>query len=156
MGKWRAYGKGCIDVCQRHSEYITKERSKLTEAPKDIQRLEVLKPSDAPDMKTRHAESVSKEAKLQIADEKSEVKTQKISVKKNEAENNSDARSSQTTNNVETGNKWQQLKLKCIVDNSKGDNVLALDEVDAVEEGVNWSDDEGGEKSEDESEEPSN
>merc|ERR1719215_1661923 len=57
-GRWRAYAKGCIELCERYATQVTNERANgniLTDvAPKGVKQLEVLRPHPAPSMGQRY------------------------------------------------------------------------------------------------------
>jgi len=64
-GRWRAYSKGTIELCEKHSTFATQARSTLVDAPKDVRRLEALKPSNMPSMRDRYDATVAKEKRLE-------------------------------------------------------------------------------------------
>ena len=66
-GRYRAYSRGCIELCTKYSAAAIKARSQLLEAPKDVKRLEVLKPSNVPTMNDRYEASIAKEKRLEQA-----------------------------------------------------------------------------------------
>lgn len=69
--RWRAYAKGCIELCERYSNEVMDERANgtiLTDvAPKDVKQLEVLRPHSTPSMGQRHKRSLEKEKRLEVA-----------------------------------------------------------------------------------------
>ncbi|KAL7468421.1 hypothetical protein ACHAXS_008660 [Conticribra weissflogii] len=66
-GRWRAYSKGTIELCEKYSTFATQARSTLVDAPKDVRRLEALKPSNTPSMRDRYDAAVAKEKRLEAA-----------------------------------------------------------------------------------------
>merc|ERR1712070_802832 len=70
-GRWRAYAKGCMELCERYSTKVMNERANGTiladVAPKDVKQLEVLKPHSAPSMGQRFKQSLEKEKRLEAA-----------------------------------------------------------------------------------------
>jgi hypothetical protein len=106
------------------------ERSKLSDvAPKDVKRLEILKPINAASMGVRFKQSLEKEKRLEVASRP----VQKQSDGKRKVSEDEDAAASSNK-----GAKKKNKKNKSVgkLDDS------ALDQDDQVEEGINWSDDE--------------
>ena len=138
--KFRAYSRGCIELCEKHSNAATKARSKLEEAPKDIKRLEILKPVNAPSMRERYEAAISKENRLEAATQPVVSKAAREKAKKEkelqETENKRDMDS-----NVKKDKKAKKKKIPLNEEDLK--NVSALEEDDKVEEGIDWSDSEG-------------
>jgi len=154
-GKHRAFARGCIELCEKHAKLATKARSLLRESPKDIKRLEALKPKEAPSMKERYEVSVSKENRLEttaqpviskaakkkaLAQQKEELAKQKEEAIK--AERASKKRSLEVFNKAKKRAKLAGIDLK------QDSRELGDDE---VKEGIDWSDDEDEEQSDDES-----
>jgi nucleolar complex protein 2 len=132
--RWRAYSKGCIDLCERYSVFVVKERALLGEAPKDIKRLEVLKPTNEPNMFARHDASVSKEKRLEEVTRPATAKVQR----------------EQETTKEEKKSK-QPAKKKQTVNKADLANTGALEQDDEVANGINWSDEEQSESSDEDS-----
>jgi nucleolar complex protein 2 len=61
--RWKAYAKACIDKSDQYADLCTLQRSKLSQAPKDISQLECLRPSHEPTMRARHQSAMDQEAK---------------------------------------------------------------------------------------------
>ena len=125
-------------------------RSLLKESPKDVKRLEVLKPTSALSMKERYEASVSKENRLEAATQPilSEKAKQKALA---EAETNtpmkkdiSNKNKKRTTTSDNTNNKKKKAKMTVEETTDEPDKMK-----DEVTEGIDWSDEE---VSEDESE----
>lgn len=125
-GRWRAYSKGCIDLCERYSSFVVKERALLGEAPKDIKRLEVLKPTSEPNMGARHDASIAKEKRLEEVTRPATAKRSQQEAKKEE----------------KTSKKPAKKKQKVEVNKADLANTGALEEDDEVAEGINWSESE--------------
>merc|ERR1712070_843765 len=108
-GRWRAYAKGCMELCERYSTKVMNERANGTiladVAPKDVKQLEVLKPHSAPSMGQRFKQSLEKEKRLEAA-------SKPIQSKKSAKSDVDEA--------LEKGN-------------------TSIDQADEVEEGINWS-----------------
>ncbi|KAI2510547.1 Noc2p family [Fragilaria crotonensis] len=126
-GRWRAYAKGCIDLCERYADFARAERAKLTEAPKDVKRLEALKPSGEPSMGDRYEAAVGKEKRLEEATRPA-AKIKSVP-KETEVHDEDDVPSSQSS----------KKKQKTGIALSAED---AMAQEDEVEEGVDWSGDE--------------
>lgn len=59
--RWRAYSRGCIDLCERYSDFAMNARSNLKEAPKDVKFLECLRSPSDPSMGERYQKSIKSE-----------------------------------------------------------------------------------------------
>lgn len=138
-GRWRSYAKGCIETCERNALIVTKERTKLNEAPKDIRRLEILKSNEQPNMKERLDASIAKERRL-------EATTQPIISKKAKAKAQMEAKKAMEEAEKEAAVAKKQPKKKkkkdTTVIESDLKNVASLVEKDEVKEGIDWSDEE--------------
>ena len=140
-GKYRAYSRGCIELCEKYSAEATKARSKLNEAPKDIKRLEALKPSNVPSMRERYEASIAKEKRLEQASQPAlsdaAKKRARSEAAKQKEERDADEPKSKKAK------KKKQKKEKVEVNQKDLENVDALEEADEVQEGIDWeSDDE--------------
>jgi hypothetical protein len=134
-GRWRAYSKGCIDLCERYSAFCIKERALLGEAPKDIKRLEVLKPTGEPDMGTRHEAAIAKEKRLEQVTRPATKRERQEEPEKQEEKKTTSMKNAK--------------KQKIEVNKADLSNTAALKEDDKVAEGFNWSDDEDSSSDED-------
>lgn len=142
--RWRAYAKGCTDLCDRYSIRAITDRAKLHDvAPKDVKQLEVLKPLQTPSMGERYIQSLEKEKRLEVASRP----VQKTSSSSSSAAASGPNKEQQDDDESPSGGKSKKRKkmkskrgktsapaVEGIVD---GD----LDEEDEVQEGINWSDD---------------
>ena len=128
--RWRAYSKGCIDVCDRYSACSVNGRSLLGEAPKDVKRLEVLKPSEEPDMGARHDAAIAKEKRLEQVT-RPVTKTEEQDAKTEEEE--------ELTSKKKIKKK---KKKKALVNQADLANTQVLEEDDEVAEGIDWTDNE--------------
>ena len=128
--RWRAYSKGCIDICDRYSAYAVKERSALGEAPKDVKRLEVLKPSGELDMSARYDVAIAKEKRLE------EVTRPVTKTEEQDSKNEEEEKASVKTS--------KQKKKTAIVNEADLANTKVLEEDDELKEGVDWIEDEAG------------
>ena len=127
FARWRAYAKGCLDLCDRYSKKAMQERSKLNDvAPKDVKQLEVLKPITTPSMGERYKQSIEKEKRLEAA-----TRPVQKATKSQERE---------TEDPEEKKGKKKTKKKKKPVSASAMATDDALDQQDEVEEGINWSD----------------
>ena len=140
-GKYRAYSRGCIELCEKYSAEATKARSKLNEAPKDIKRLEALKPSNVPSMRERYEASIAKEKRLEQASQPALSDAAKKRAR-SEAAKQKDERDDDEPKSKKAKKK-KQKKEKVEVNQKDLENVDALEEDDEVQEGIYWdSDDE--------------
>jgi hypothetical protein len=125
--RWRAYAKGCLDLCERYSQNAMDVRSKFTDlAPRDVRQLEILRPTSTPSMSERYKQAIEKEKRLEVASRPAQ-KQQAVKVE--------EATKEQAT-------KKKKPKKKKKVGPLGQSNEKALDEEDEVEEGIDWSDDE--------------
>lgn len=138
--RWRAFAKGCIELCERLSESAIKARSALNEAPKDIKRLEVLRPSNVPSMRERYEASVSKEKRLEAASQPalSEAAKEKARLEATKAKETEDSGAKEKEDTVRSKKK----KKVTPVNDFDLKNTDALEEEDEVKEGIDWSDNE--------------
>jgi nucleolar complex protein 2 len=154
--RWRAYARGCMDVCDKYSKFAVQARSKLEEAPKDIKRLECIKPVSEPSMRERHAASVEKENKaLEAASRPEDAKPNpKQSRDSTHHSDSDDEDGNEDDDEDKAGPKKKKRKQpnntnkqqRKYENKDKGMKLMeegALKEaVDEVEEGIDWSDDE--------------
>lgn len=135
--RWRAYSKGCIDVCGHYSAYAVQERAVLGEAPKDVKRLEVLKPTEELDMGARYDAAIAKEKRLEEVT-RPVTKTEEQGTKNEEGE---EEKASKKTS--------KKKKKKAVVNEADLANTKVLEEDDELEEGIDWTDDEAESSDED-------
>jgi len=155
-GRWRAYAKGCIELCDKNVAFAVKGRSLLTEAPKDVKRLEVLKPTNVPNMHKRYDASVSKEkplldsaasvrpaskvSKRKLVDDDEEMEEEDIQNQENSKEDDSEDEDEKPKKKKTKKTKKKQ-KEPIKVNEADLKNTKALEEEDdVVEEGVSWLD----------------
>lgn len=137
-GKFRAYARGCIELCEKSSRSAMLARSKLEEAPKDVRRIEVLKPNNTPSMGERYEMAIAKERRLEVASQPVVSKAAKAKAKKIESAVEADTKPEDTKDLK----KKKVVKKKMELDESALNNVEALKEEDEVQEGINWSESE--------------
>jgi hypothetical protein len=102
-------------------------RAKLNDvAPKDVKRLEILKPVNTPSMAERYKQALEKEKRLEAASRPAQKQSSKDE-KKDDAEKKK---------------KRSKKKKKIQAAPRSHENAEALEQQDQVEEGINWSDDE--------------
>lgn len=138
--RWRSFARGCIDTCERYSQATVEGRSKLSEAPKDIQRLECLRPSSQPSMHKRHQEAIEKERKA--------VEALRSTTKPDDtAENNGDHEVGDGVK-LPAAKKARKASKKAksrpsseAQSNAIRDNKDVMGQADQVREGVDWSSD---------------
>mmetsp|Transcript_1793 Transcript_1793/g.2661 ORF Transcript_1793/g.2661 Transcript_1793/m.2661 type:complete len:805 (-) Transcript_1793:93-2507(-) len=135
VNRWKAYAKGCIDTCERHSAKAILDRSKLEEAPKDVKKLEILKPLDVSCMRERYEAAIAKERRLETAT-KPEFASSGEKGKKEEAASHV---TKQKKTSKKTKTKWRRNKDDV---EAKDIGEEALTKADEVAQGIDWSDDE--------------
>jgi hypothetical protein len=128
-------------MCEKHSKVAMLSRSRLEEAPKDIKRIEVLKPNNIPSMGERYEMTIAKEKRLEIAEQPVMSKAAKMKI---EAEKNAKAQEERKkrAKASKQAKKLKKKKEKMQVNEEDLKNVDALNEEDEVEEGVDWVDSE--------------
>jgi len=155
-GRWRAYSKGSLELCEKYSAFATNGRSTLTDAPKDVRRLEALKPSNVPSMRERYEAAVAKERRLEAvtqpvmkkkAENDNESKTAEKDGKnkrkrKEEEEEESEIEEEEEGKQKKNKKKKNKKKKAAVVNEADLKNVEALKEEDEVQEGIVWSDSE--------------
>lgn len=151
-GRYRAYSRGCIELCEKYSAAAVKARSQLQEAPKDIKRLEILKPTNVPSMNDRYEASVAKEKRLEQASQpalsdaakkRARDEAAKQQRKDKEAEGSDDEEDEEPKSKKSKKQKKKKKKLE--VNEKDLKNVGALEEEDEVHEGIDWDSDEEAE-----------
>lgn len=137
-GRWRAYAKGCMELCERYSTHAMNERGNgtiLTDvAPKDVKQLEVLRLHSAPSMGQRYKQSLEKEKRLEVASKPVQNKrSSDLKSNKKEVEN-----SNHKSKNKESKSSKKRAR-KSEVDEALEQGNASLNQADKVEEGINWS-----------------
>eukprot|EP00980_Cylindrotheca_fusiformis_P004191 scaffold912_cov119-Cylindrotheca_fusiformis.AAC.7 len=127
--RWRAYSKGCLELCSKYYDRAVQERSKLNDvAPRDVKQLELLRPIKTPSMGVRYKQMLEKEKRLEAATRPLQKATK--------AEKPADDAGGEKSKKRKRKNK------KKTPPNIADIPADALDQEDDVEEGINWSDDE--------------
>ncbi len=113
----------------------------MEEAPKDIKRIEILRPNEVPSMGERYEMAIAKENRLEIAEQpvlseaaKRKAAQEKLAVEKEE-------KKKERKKKLENEKRSKKKKEKLQLNEEDLNNVEALDEQDEVEEGINWSSD---------------
>jgi len=139
-GKYRAYSRGCIDLCEKLAQAAVKARSHLTIAPKDVTHFEILKPKDQPSMYHRYESSVAKENRFDFGSVSLQMMS---SAAPTMDENRSDEVvetfdcHKMTTNIDSKVSSKESIKTKASQKKIDHDR---LDEDDEVHDGFSWSD----------------
>lgn len=154
-GRWRAYAKGSIELCEKYAAFVIQERATLVDAPKDVRRLEALKPANTLSMRERYDAAVSKEKRLEAAANptvSSKAKFEREKDKKNQVvEDNESESISSDDEKFEDNSSEEEEELEkpvpkkrklAVVNEADLKNVKALEEEDEVQEGIVWSDSE--------------
>jgi hypothetical protein len=116
-------------------------RSKLEEAPKDVARLEILRPTHAPTMGERYDMAIAKERRLEASSQPevgNRTKKHEKRVREQvtvEAQDEEIQVTPRKTSNAKIKNKKQKIEL----DKKALENTNALQEEDEVKEGIDWS-----------------
>ena len=135
----------------------------MADAPKDVRRLEALKPPNVPSMRERYESAVAKERRLEVAtrpatkandkkvraydddddDDDDDIVNETLDKRKRKGEegggdSDEDGKKEEQKSKKSTPRK----KRKAVVNEADLKNVAALKEEDEVHEGVEWSDSE--------------
>lgn len=138
-GRWRAYARGCIDLCKRHTEFAMNARSNLEVAPKDVKHLECLRQPNEPSMAERYDAAVEKENKewtSLIAPSATSAATKKGRADEDDSDSEEEQEAEERPKKAAKTMKPKQAPAPPVVD----DEVMEIE--DTVKEGVEWSDDE--------------
>ena len=141
-GRWRAFAKGCLEACERYSMIATTARTSLNEAPKDIKRLEALKPAEESKMKERHDASIAKEKRLISTTQPRISKKAKAKAALEAKKAMEEQQNKKTTTISKSSTKITKTKKPFQINEVDLKNVESLGELDEVKEGIDWSDDE--------------
>ena len=134
--RWRALAKSCIETCQSYTDFAVQARSKLQEAPKDIKRLECLRPITEKSMYERHEDAIKRE-QLQ----KQQLAGVKAKVPKRSAPANDDGDDADVQPKKKQKSKKKKAKKQRGSDAAQAKASGAMPEQeDQLEEGVDWSD----------------
>eukprot|EP00804_Cyclotella_cryptica_P029497 CCRYP_011289-RA/>CCRYP_011289-RA protein AED:0.13 eAED:0.13 QI:268/1/1/1/1/1/2/130/893 len=159
-GRWRAYSKGSIELCEKYSSFIVQERATLVDAPKDVRRLEALKPTNVPSMRERYDSAVSKEKRLEAVSAPVVASSEKM--KQAGTKGRNDKRKGQVVEDDDsesddkefvddddddeeeesTAKPAPKKQKVAAVNEADLNNVAALEQEDEVQEGIVWSDSE--------------
>ena len=127
---WRTYAKSCVETCERYADSAVQARSKLNEAPKDVQRLEFLRPASEKTMRERYDESAEKEQRALDAARSVAPKP------KTQEQDNAQKDEVDETKKRKKKAKVQRDKASGAV---KADSTV-LEQEDTLYEGIDWSD----------------
>ena len=152
-GRWRAYSKGTLELCEKYSSFAINGRSTLADAPKDVRRLEALKPGNVPSMRERYETAVAKEKRLEAAAQPMmKQKQQQANKKDGKADSKRKRKGEDEDSDVDSGEeeeektkakpKKKKTKKAAVVNEADLKNVAALKEEDDLQEGIVWSDSE--------------
>jgi nucleolar complex protein 2 len=133
VGRWRAFSKGCIETCEKYIAFVTAARSELVEAPKDIKRLEALKPEGVPGMRERLDLATAKEMKVETG-----FQPKTVGAAKGKDGGDREKKLNRESNVLSKGT---VKKREENVDHDTKQNLFDLDEEDEVQEGIDWSED---------------
>ena len=146
-----------MELCEKYSVFATTGRSTLTDAPKDVRRLEALKPSSVPSMRERYESAIGKEKRLEAATrpamKQKQDKSQKTdkdagrkSSRKRRGDDSDESDAEEEADEEQHARQAKQKKTKkkrvAVVNEADLRNVESLKEEDEVQEGIEWSDSE--------------
>ena len=151
--RWRAYAKGCLDVCDRYSKRAMDERAKLQDvAPKDVKQLEVLRPVNTPSMGERYKAMIEKEKRLEAATRPVQKHTEKSKKQLQKEANDSSDEDEDVVTSSKTKKKKKSKAASMLAKKKAAEEAKAklaatnedevMGEEDEVKEGIDWSDDE--------------
>jgi len=152
-GKYRAYARGCIELCEKYSKFAITARSALEEAPSDIKTLEILLPKNtsnnqsAPNMGARYDAAIGREKPFEAMAQPALSKSAKAKAAKGggmaeEVLVVKDAKGRDANGKEMEKNKRKKRAKKVVLNQADLKNTAALDEKDEVSEGINWSESE--------------
>jgi len=147
-GRWRAYARGCVDLCKRYLDFAVNARSKLREAPRTVKRLEAIRDPKEPSMSERYDAAIEKEntewTSLIAASSAASVKA-----KKKDGDDDDSQSGGEDGDEVEEARiaKTQKKKKRKASAATEAPAPVKLDRTvmeikDTVKEGVDWSSDE--------------
>ena len=136
-----------MELCEKYSTFAITARATLPDAPKDVRRLEALKPTNVPTMRERYESTIAKEKRLEAATQpamKASNDNDKNKRKRKDMEANESGEEEENEEEVAASKKKTKPKKKkkaVVVNEDDLNNVEALEEEDEVQEGI-WSDSE--------------
>ena len=136
-----------MELCEKYSTFAITARATLPDAPKDVRRLEALKPKNVPTMRERYESAIAKEKRLEAATQpamKASNDNDKNKRKRKDMEANESGEEEENEEEVAASKKKTKPKKKkkaVVVNEDDLNNVEALEEEDEVQEGI-WSDSE--------------
>ena len=136
-----------MELCEKYSTFAITARATLQDAPKDVRRLEALKPTNVPTMRERYEGAIAKEKRLEAATQpamKASNDNDKNKRKRKDMEANESGEEEENEEEVAASKKKTKPKKKkkaVVVNEDDLNNVEALEEEDEVQEGI-WSDSE--------------
>mmetsp|Transcript_4160 Transcript_4160/g.11330 ORF Transcript_4160/g.11330 Transcript_4160/m.11330 type:complete len:859 (+) Transcript_4160:60-2636(+) len=143
--RWRRFSEGIVEKCEKYAKAAIQDRSKLNEAPKEVQQLECLRPASVPSMKERHKAAIDREAKrLATTGASSPKGTAKDTARSGDKTCESDddmAERPPPSKKARKGGKGKSAK-KATAKAAGYNDPGVLDQEDDVQEGINWSDEE--------------
>ncbi|GKZ01484.1 hypothetical protein MPSEU_001099000 [Mayamaea pseudoterrestris] len=137
--RWKIFARGCLDTCERYSVFATTARSKLHEAPRDIQRLECLRPASEPSMLERLNASVEKEQK-QWESIKPVIKRKGKDASADKGSDDDEGSNDGETEAEKPKKKKAKRAKKPAKQASEEASPELLAQQDEVKEGIDWSD----------------
>ena len=138
--KWKAYAKGCLETCDSYTAFAKAERSKLNIAPKDVNRIEMLRPADKPSMGDRLKKVVKEENRLEGAGAKPALSEKAKRKEREEIE----AAQRKIDKAAKAREKKRRKTQRTVIGDAEYDEDVDVKKLgeDEVKEGFDWSDDE--------------
>jgi len=154
-GKYRAYARGCIELCEKYSKFAITARSALEEAPSEIKRLEILLPTfnnnsnnSVPNMGARYDAAIAREKPFEAIAQPALSKSAKAKAAKGGMTEEVVEVKDTKGNEVDKKKRKKRAK-KVVLNQADLKNTAALDEKDEVSEGINWSESEADDDDDD-------
>lgn len=150
--RWKTYIKACIELCDTYTLYAVQGRSKLQQAPREVQLLECLKPISEKSMYERYSDSIRKEqvtldAINGVSSTAKLSKKRSIEKESNGEDDHDDDEEEDDVASTKAKKKKRKKKktsaTKSMVDLKEHimEDEKVMEATDQVHEGINWSDD---------------
>ena len=155
--RWKTYIKACIELCDTYTLYAVQGRSKLQQAPREVQQLECLKPISEKSMSERYSDSIRKE-QVTLDAINGVSSTAKLSKKRSiekerDDEDDNDDKEEEDVASAKSKKKKRKKKKTSTTTGKSLENLKdhimedekVMEATDQVQEGINWSDDDDDE-----------
>ena len=140
--RWRKFADGILDLCEKHTSNAVEKRSKLQQAPKDVTRLECLRPVNVPSMGERHKAAIEKEAKRIGGPTPTGKKQESTKETRSEPDDKvSEENETKQAKKKKKSKKQVESTIRPAQNHKAKEDPNVLEQEDDVQEGVDWSDD---------------